>query len=337
MCRYLELGSPIVLRKDVRSFCSHHQTPPRLATVFSSHSHSLAAVEHLLKSFSRSCQIYKYSVRNAGSNFSHKVDEQTTIMPKTLHTLDDHVQDTIEARRRTQSGRFQPVATGTERVADVISSSCASVADAFTNIGFRWSKSGLRFSRKIGPFTHIVSFQADSANSSGSNVVVSLYAQVKSGELSKWRESAGVADGDNVWITQLGYLSIAHEYFKWQLVDPDTRQSEIESMIKAIRELALPAFEACSSKNSLSANILERREITSGRDWSVDTALWVENNTAATTLVLADLSASPRNASNFHEYYRQEIRNPSLIKPLNRTHRLACTCVKHKLQIPSTA
>jgi hypothetical protein len=290
----------------------------------------------LLKPFFRSCHIYKYNVRSASSNFSYEIGEQTTIMPKTLHTLDDHVQDTIEARRRTQSGRFQPVAPGTEHVADVISSSCASVADAFTNVGFRWSKSGLRLSRKVGPFTHIVSFQADSANSSGSHVVVSLHAQVKSGELSKWRESAGVADGDNVWSTQLGYLSVAHEYFKWQLVDPDTRQSEIESMIKTIRELALPAFDACSSKNSLSTNILERREITSVRDWSVDTALWVENNTAATTLVLAYLSASPHNASNFHEYYRQEIQNLSLKKPLNRTHRLAWTSVKHRLPISST-
>src|ERR1017187_2149740 len=111
-------------------------------------------------------------------------------MPKTLLTLGDHVQDTIEARRRTQSGRFQPVAPGTERVADVISSSCAAVADEFAKWGFRWSKSGLRFSRKVGPFTHIVSFQADGANSSGSHVGVSLHAQVKSSELSRWRESA---------------------------------------------------------------------------------------------------------------------------------------------------
>jgi hypothetical protein len=45
-------------RKHAPSFCSHHQPPPRLATVFSSHSHSLAAFWHCDKSFVQTCVQY---------------------------------------------------------------------------------------------------------------------------------------------------------------------------------------------------------------------------------------------------------------------------------------
>ncbi|MFS2036171.1 hypothetical protein ACEN8I_19275 [Polaromonas sp. CT11-55] len=255
-------------------------------------------------------------------------------MPKSLRSLDDHVQDTLDARRRTQSGRFQPAAPGTERVADVIASSCAAVAGAFAGLGFRWSKSGLHFSRKVGPFTHIVSFQADSANSSGAHVGVALHARTKSAELARWREANGVTTGDYVWGTQIGYLSQAHEYLKWQLVDPARRQEEIDSMVKTIHELAMPAFDVCCTKETLSARLLERREMTWIPDWAVDIALWVGNKAAAEALVLKKLESPPGMAAQFIEYYRIEVSAPSLSRPDDRNHCLAWVARRHGLQVP---
>jgi hypothetical protein len=254
-------------------------------------------------------------------------------MPKSLLTLDDHVQDTVDARRRTQSGRFQQVGPETERVADVIAIFCLSVAEAFASAGFRWAKSGLRFSRKVGAFTHIVSFQADGANSSGAHVGVAIHAQAKNTELAKWREANGVTTGSNIWSTQIGYLSPAHEYLKWQLVDPGSRPAEIASMVQTVRGLAMPAFDISSSKESLSAHLLERREITWIPDWATDTALWLENRSAAESLIHNHIHSRKEIAAGFRVYWQIESTNPSPAKPTERLHCLAWLAVKHGLRL----
>lgn len=258
-------------------------------------------------------------------------------MPKSLRSLDDHVQDTLDARRRTQSGRFVAVAAETERVADVVATSCASVAEEFAAIGFQWSKSGLRFSRRLGKFTHVVSFKPDGTNSSGSHVAVSIHVQARSTELAKWRETSGVTTGDNIWMSQIGYLSAAHEYLKWQLVDPATRQVEIASMVKTIKEIAIPALAVCSTKEALSAQLLERREITWIPDWAVDVALWVGNIAAAEALVQSHLASRSDLTAMFIEYSRYEAANPSSARPTDRLHRLAWVARKHGLRTPSAA
>lgn len=255
-------------------------------------------------------------------------------MPKSLRSLDDHVEDTLEARHRAQSGRFQPVAPGTERVADVLTASCEAVAGAFAVCGFRWSKSGLRFSRKLGSFTHIISFQGDGANFSGSHVGVSIHVQAKSAELGKWREANGVTTGDNVWITQIGYLPPTHEYLKWQLVDANTRQAEVKSMIDTIQERALPALHVCSSKEGLAAQILGRPEITWIPDWAVDTALWAGNKAAAEALIRSHLESRAGLQAKFSEYWQIEAEAHSASRPNDRLHCLAWAARKHGLQVP---
>jgi hypothetical protein len=258
-------------------------------------------------------------------------------MPKSLLSLDDHIQDTIDARCQTRSGRFQKVSSDTERAADVISSSCASVAEAFAATGFRWSKSALSLSRRLGSFTHIVSFQADGTNSSGSHVGIAIHAQTKCTELAKWRESNGVTTGSSIWITQIGYLSPAHEYLKWQLVDPITRQAEIASMVQTIRDLAIPAFDVANSKKSLSTHLVERREITWIPDWAVDTALWLENRPAAEALIRNHIYSRKEMATDFRVFWQMESKNPSPSKPTNRLHCLAWLAVKYDLQVNNEA
>jgi len=256
-------------------------------------------------------------------------------MPKSLRTLDDHVQNTLESRSRTQAGRFQPMEPGTERVADVVACSCAAVAEAFANDGFKWSKSALRFSRKVGAFTHIVSFQSDSANTSGSHVGVSIHAQVKSSVLAEWRETAGVTTGDNIWSTQIGYLSLAHDYLKWQLVDPVMRQVEVASMVNAVRAFVMPAFAVCSTKEGLSAQLLERREITWTPDWAIDVALWVDNKAAAQALIDSYLASHSDLTKTFIDYSLFEATNPSASRPADPIHCLAWVASRHGLRVPS--
>lgn len=258
-------------------------------------------------------------------------------MPKSLQSLDDHSQETLDARRRVQSARFKEIPAGVERVADVLQASCSTVAGAFEDIGFRWSHSGLRFTRKVNVFTHVISFKVDAENYSGAHVGVSIYIQAKSQKLAKWRDANGVANDDTVWISQIGYLPPSHEYIKWQLVEPNLRQKEIESMIHAINKRALPALEACSSMEHLSAAILDRPEITWVPDWAVDVALWVGNKSAAEALVGAQLSARPDLAAAFCKLLNIESNQPSHVKPTDRLHRLAWVVQRNGLQVPGAA
>ncbi|WP_295748282.1 hypothetical protein [Undibacterium sp.] len=256
-------------------------------------------------------------------------------MPKKLLSLNDHTQDILDARRRSHAGRFQAVPVGTELVGDVVANSCSAVANAFVAEGFRWAKSGLRFSRKIGPFTHIVSFQSDGANTSGCHVAVAMHAQVRSSALEKWRKSNGAAEGANVWITQVGYLTPAHEYLKWQLVDPATRADEINNMIKTVRSIVLPAFDVCSTTTSLSDRILERREIVWTPDWAADIALWVGNKDAAESLVRIFLESKPHLVPLFLSEYERQRLTPLQTKPVEGLQSLVWLCINQSLRIPN--
>lgn len=256
-------------------------------------------------------------------------------MPKILRSLDDHTQDILEARRRSQSGRFQAVPAGTELVGDVVTNSCAAVAGAFVAEGFRWAKSGLRFSRKVGSFTHIVSFQSDGENTSGRHVAVAMHAQVKSIALEKWRTNNGIAEGSNVWIAQVGYLTPAHEYLKWQLVDPATRADEINDMIETVRNVVLPAFDVCFSIKSLSDRILERQEIIWIPDWAVDIALWVGNKDAAEALISLFLESKPHLVPFFFSEYERQRVAPLQTKPNDRFQSLIWSCINHSLRVPN--
>ncbi len=258
-------------------------------------------------------------------------------MPKSLQSLDDHTQDTIDARRRVQSARFQNIPEGVERVSDVLQASCSSVAQAFESIGFRWSQSGLRFARKTDVFTHAISFKPDAENLSGAHVGVSIYAQAKSQKLAKWREINGIANDGIIWTSQIGYLPPSHEYLKWQLVEQSLRYAEIESMIQAINQRALPAFEACSSIARLSASIQNRPEITCVPDWAVDVALWTGNRSAAEELVGAQLSVRADIAADFRKLLTLEASQPSHAKPVDRLHRLAWVVQRNGLRVPGVA
>ncbi len=253
-------------------------------------------------------------------------------MPKKLLSLDDHTAAIRAARSRSGAGQFQAVPAGTELVADVVQSSCGAVASAFAAEGFRWAKSGLRFSRKMGPFTHIVSFQSDSANTSGQHVAVAMHAQVKSSSLEKWRkDNGGVTDSANLWISQVGYLSPAHEYLKWQLADPAGREAEIQNMIDTVRRLVLPAFEACSSQESLSTQLLERREITRVPDWALDIALWLDSKKAAQGLVRILLETRPDLAAMVHAEYNRQRHTPLEGAAANRYQAFVRLCITYCL------
>jgi hypothetical protein len=258
-------------------------------------------------------------------------------MPKSLHSVEDHVQAIVETRRSSANGRFKPVDAGVERVADVIAGAGAVIADRLSDQGFRWSASTATFSRKVGIFKHTIRFQGDSENRSGLHVGVALYAQVTATALAQWRRlHSGRSDG-MLWATQVGYLSEAHSYLKWQLADAALRASEIESMVLAIRNFVLRVFERYAAPETLVQHMHECREMLRTPSWAVEIALWLQSPQTAEEIVAAFLIARREEADSFWQHHQRfQLRLPKE-EPFGYAAGLAWMCVKHGLSVPDKA
>jgi hypothetical protein len=256
-------------------------------------------------------------------------------MPKSLHTIDDHVQSIVETRRRTAAGRFNAVGDDVERVADVIAGAGAVIAEVLSEHGFRWSAGKSAFTRKVGIFKHVIRFQGDADNRSGLHVGVSLHAEVTSTALAQWRRShCGRANGAILWATQVGYLSDAHSYLKWQLVDAALRASEIDSMVSAIRDWVLPVFEVYSAPETLVQHLDTRRELMHAPHWAIEIALWLQSPQTAEDIVAAVLIARPGEADAFWQHHRRFQARLPVETPFAYAAALAWTCVKHGVSVP---
>jgi hypothetical protein len=255
-------------------------------------------------------------------------------MPKSLHSIDDHVQAIVESRRTTATGRFTAADPGAERVADVIAGAGAVIAEALADQGFRWSPGKSTFSRKVGVFKHTIRFQGDAENRSGLHVGVAMHAEVASTALAQWRRVHCGRYDAYLWATQVGYLSEAHSYLKWQLVDPAHRASEIDSMLSAIRDWVLPVFGIYSDPAVLERNLVERRELLKAPMWAVEIALWLQSRQTAEEIVAAFLIARSDEADSFwlhHQRFQASLPDET---PFQYAAALAWTCVKHGVLVP---
>jgi hypothetical protein len=252
-------------------------------------------------------------------------------MPKSLHTIDDHVNAIVETRRITATGQFKPVEPGSERVADVIAGAGAIIADALAVAGFSWSPGPLTYTRKLGIFKHKIRFQGDSDNRSGLHVGVSLHAEVSSPALARWRREHGTGDSPLVWVTQVGYLSDAHAYLKWQLVDPGTRAAEVASMLATVRDHVLPVLDHYATAESLLQQFECRRELLTTPAWALEVAMWLQSPATAQALVSAFLIARPTEADSFWQHLEKFRTRLPRETPFPHAAALAWMCIKYAI------
>ena len=256
-------------------------------------------------------------------------------MPKSLHSIDEHVGAIVEIRRNLVSERFKPTAPDAERVADVIAGAGAVIAQALAEHGFVWSASKSTFTRKVGIFKQVIRFQGDSDNRSGLHVGVALHAEVTSTVLAKWRREQATRDSGILWATQVGYLSEAHSYLKWQLVDPLVRATEIDSMLRAIRDWVLPVFDHYITPEILLRNLHERRELLHIPAWAVEIAIWLQSPQDAEAIVAAFLIARPLEADSFWQHHRKFLTRLPKEEPFAHAASMAWMCVKYAVAVPA--
>ena len=108
-------------------------------------------------------------------------------------------------------------------------------------------------------------------------------------------------------------------------------------MIATVRDIVLPAFEVCSSMQSLSDRMLERSEITWTPHWAIDIALWLGNKQAAEKLLGIFLEQRPDWLPLFQAEYEQRPRLAPLIDVPAHVLSFLRLCIKASLRLPGPA
>ena len=237
-------------------------------------------------------------------------------MPKSLTSLDAHTEDILSGRRKASEFRFKPIADGVERVDAILRDATSYLAERLASDGFKPSLSQLSLTRRIGDLTHIVRLRPAGENLSGVSAEVSVHVLVKSQSLKRWTQALGTKySRDLLLISQLGYLAPEHAYYKWQLVDPDLRQTELDDMEAHIRKIALPALAGWRDRTSISQAVLHFIEV-DRLDWLMEAALWAGFPGVAAELVHQYLNANPKDAGVYSTELARFKANPEVGEPL---------------------
>jgi hypothetical protein len=108
----------------------------------------------------------------------------------------DVAQRKSDAARARQSGGD----SSAEPPSEVYSAACAEIASAFTDVGFRFSKSGPLLTKKEGSFSYRISFQSSRHNIPGQHVSLSVAANVRSKKIEEWRKRQPVSRRSDDWV-----------------------------------------------------------------------------------------------------------------------------------------
>jgi hypothetical protein len=163
---------------------------------------------------------------------------------KKVRSIAQFVSDVAYRKRRAAQARFAGTPPGQESPRDVYLAACASIGSYLEeSFGFQYSKSGPHARRRSGEFTFQISFQSDRNNVPGERVGLSIYGNVLSARIKKWRESQPLLRSfDYVAGGQIGNLQTNQSWNDWDLADAGKRDEVIRDAIMAIEEIAFPYF-----------------------------------------------------------------------------------------------
>lgn len=120
------------------------------------------------------------------------------------------------------------------------------IANRFVALGFRYQKSGPDLVRKRGDWKEKVGFQSSMNNVSGQRVAIWVFGTVWNGKVKKWRKAhqTPFAEWDRVAGGQIGNLREPTGWVDWDLAVEAERPGTVDDICEAIRDIALPYFDA---------------------------------------------------------------------------------------------
>ena len=175
---------------------------------------------------------------------------------KKTRSIRDAISDIARRKHSAAQARSAGTPPDTESPRDVYLSACASIAESFEPLGYKYAKSGPHFRKRSKDFTFQISFQSSRNNVPGEHVCLWIHANVFSRRLKQWREQQpNVHTSDFVAGGQIGNLQTDSAWLEWELADPDNRQSQIDDAISTIKKLAVPYFALFDDLPSLMSRL----------------------------------------------------------------------------------
>lgn len=225
---------------------------------------------------------------------------------KKIDSPEELVEDILLTRRKTQGARFEPLPSGVEKVKDVLNESMSNIATEFVAEGFSYAKSKKQISRVIGGFRQEITLESDSANLSGIHIGVGFQVSVRSNAFKKWEKETFSRDSHGyIFVTQIGYMTSDYRLLKWQLVDPESRDIEIKSIISNIKNYVLPFFDYFANAETFHHFLRKRDFSVLCEGYVVAYAVWLNDKPLAETIVMSILANKSVELEKMHQYINE--------------------------------
>jgi hypothetical protein len=142
--------------------------------------------------------------------------------------------------------RFTSRPAGVEAPRDVFMSAVDEVAAHFSEMGWRYARSGPHLSQKSGDLSAKLAFVSNRLNVAGELVGLWVDVRLADHTIAKWRREIGnpLTTGNAVAHRHLGHLLDPPIWLEWDLAPPDVRSAAVRDIIETIEGAALPWIES---------------------------------------------------------------------------------------------
>jgi len=183
---------------------------------------------------------------------------------------------------------------------DIFASACAQISSRLADSGFRFAKSGPHAARKSGDFTFRVAFQSSHRNVAGAIVKLWINGTVFSKKIEGWRNAYPLLHGaDYVAGGPVGNLTANPIFHDWNLADPATRTSVIETATETVLSVAVPYFSQFEDLDGLVAKAQANDIPSMPIDKAVEFLQCFSNSVAAKNAATNFLGRHPNLVSNY--------------------------------------
>ncbi len=220
-----------------------------------------------------------------------------------IKSINGLVDSIIENRRKTQSRRFTKLDDDVEKVKDVLDGAMAIIAEKFAPDGFKYAKSKRAIYRTVGGFRHEIQMDSGSSNLSGVHVGARLTVSVRHNAFKKWEASVYNRPSKGfISIRQIGDMTPERSYLQWELVDTETRKTEIESMIYYIKNNAITFFEHFNNIETFHDYLRTMNFQVLFDNYAVNFAAWLDDKPLAEKIVRSILEHNGASESELKKY-----------------------------------
>ncbi len=141
--------------------------------------------------------------------------------------------------------RFTPRPPGVEAPRDVFMAAVDEMAAHFSEMGWRYARSGPHLSQKQGDVSAKLAFVSNRLNVAGELVGLWVDVRLADETIGRWRKEIGnpLAAGSAVADRHLGHLLHPPVWLEWDLAPPDDRPAAVRDIIETIEAAAFPWIE----------------------------------------------------------------------------------------------